>query len=132
MTGSTIASDTLTVTGTSLPTTDDTEVWLGRRNCTITAKTATEITCTLDGNMLAGDWKVIVRDANGQVPNGAGVTAEATVPVITTLTPNTDVPPLGGGVLQIDGKHFPKNSQELSYWANNDITVSVGGVDCPV
>ena len=30
----------MTVDGNSLPTTDDTEVWMGRRNCTITAKTA--------------------------------------------------------------------------------------------
>ena len=49
--------------------------------------------------MLAGDWKVIVRDANGQVPNGANVAAETISPEVTSLTPNSDVPPLGGGVL---------------------------------
>ena len=82
--------------------------------------------------MLAGDWEVIVRDANGQVPNGASVTAVTISPEVTSLTPNSDVPPLGGGVLQITGKHFPKNSQELSLWADNELSVSVGGEDCPV
>ena len=82
--------------------------------------------------MLAGDWEVIVRDANGQVPNGANVAAETISPEVTSLTPNSDVPPLGGGVLQITGKHFPKNSQEFSLWADNQLSVSVGGEDCSV
>ena len=64
----TLSGDTLTITGTNLPTTD-VKVRFANSECTgeITAS-ETEISCTLNYSAAAGSWSVQVSDLNGLTP----------------------------------------------------------------
>ena len=57
ITGQVLSGDTLTITGTNLPT-SDVGVKLANSQCDTVTATATQITCTLTTSAAAGSWDV--------------------------------------------------------------------------
>lgn len=111
---------TLTITGTSLPTTDDVKVRFANSECSSVTATDTEITCTLGTGAAAGSWNVKVSDANGLTPLHADVVAIDVALSVDTITPYTDLNQLGGDILTITGTGFDLVT------SSTDITFSDG------
>ena len=65
----------LTITGTSLPTSDDVKIRISNSECIDVTASDTEITCTLNVGAAAGSWDVQVSDANGLTPKQVDVVA---------------------------------------------------------
>jgi len=102
----------LTINGNYLPTTDFTVIF-GQTACTGGAATANQITCTLENDPVSGDWVPEVRTANGLVRLHSSVNAQNVAITATSITPNTNVNPMGGSTLTIAGSNFPVSLDTL-------------------
>jgi hypothetical protein len=67
ITSQTVSGTTVTVMGTSLPT-SNVKVSIANSVCGTVTASATEITCTLNAGAAAGSWDIKVSDANGYTP----------------------------------------------------------------
>ena len=95
-----------------MPTTDITVEFAGQKCATIATATATEITCNLTYAAKAGDHKVVLRDANGIIPQSGDVST-INVPLVVSSTSPTSLNPVGGDILTITGTGFPTNTAEV-------------------
>lgn len=103
----------ITITGTSLPTTDI-RVVLGNTECGTITASATEITCSLSVLPAAGSWNVEVYELNGLVPIASGVAKIDVSLVVTSINPSTGLNQLGGDELTISGTGFDTDMSKLN------------------
>lgn len=103
----------MTITGTSLPTTEELVIKLGPVLCNVISNTATSITCDLETSAVSGDWIVTVTSPNGLINNE--ITTSISIPVsVSSISPNTQVNYLGGDLLTITGDNFGFNASAVS------------------
>ena len=105
ITGQTLSGDTLTITGTNLPT-SDVAVGLANSQCGTVTATSGQITCTLTTPAAAGSWDVKVTDASGLIPVDASVAKINVGLTVTSISPSTDLNQLGGDILTLEGTGF--------------------------
>jgi len=106
ITGQSISGNTLTITGTNLPTTDI-RVRLANSECgTITSSSTTSITCTLSHGAAAGSWYVQLTDASGLAPISTAVSAINIALSISSVSPSTGLNQLGGDLITFTGTGF--------------------------
>ena len=104
----------LTISGTSLPTSDEVKVRFSNSECTDVTASETEITCTLDVGAAAGSWDAQVSDANGLTPKHVDVTAIDVALSVSSISPYTDLNQLGGDILTITGTGFDQVTSSTS------------------
>jgi hypothetical protein len=125
VTGQSLSGNTLTITGTDLPT-DLLDVKLGDVGCGPTTGTSTSITCNLLKGAAAGTYpKVEVISVDGVVP--LSFTA---MPISVTLqtigfSPNTNLSQDGGDVITIQGSGLPQriDQVDVTFSDNSKCTV---------
>lgn len=100
----------MTITGTSLPLAEDIEsVTMSKTDCFVNSSSEIEIVCTLENNLVHGDWVPEIRTVSG-----LSVVAPTVVPVsitgsIESVSPSLELNKAGGQVLLITGTHFPNS-----------------------
>jgi hypothetical protein len=77
------------------------------------ANSDTLIVCQLNDTAVSGDWTVIALTADGFLPSE--IDAPINVPiVVNSVTPNSDVNPLGGDTLVIAGTNFGYDTSSIN------------------
>lgn len=96
-----LSGTTLTITGTSLPTTDLQRVVFSNNDCVVSSSSSTEIVCEV--TTIAGtNWFAEVYDSYGKIPYDSSYTTGLDVSLtITSVSPNTDLNEYGGTLLTI-------------------------------
>ena len=113
ITGQSLSGDTLTITGTNLPT-DLMDVRLGDVGCGPTTGTATSITCTLTTGAAGGIYAgVEVLSADGLVPVDAAVGPITVGLVGLNIFPNTLLNQAGGDTITISGSGLPQKTEQM-------------------
>lgn len=80
-------------------------ITFGTVTCIASSLTTTQIVCDLETDAITGDWVVIVKSADGTIPDT--ISGEISIGAdVTSVSPNTDINSLGGGVLTIVGNNF--------------------------
>jgi hypothetical protein len=117
---------TLTITGTSLPSSIK-SVKFSNIDCTSVVVTAgTSLTCEVSA--VAGSWSPVITDEFGIIPVASGVPDVAINIVVSSVTPSTALNPYGGTILTIAGSYFPQSLTE-----GNAISLTFnGGSKCEV
>jgi hypothetical protein len=106
LSGSGSAGDTLTIGGTDFPTSIK-HVYFGQSKCSGETVSTTEIECTLEESVAAGEWLPEVTGFYGLIPVDANLANEDVAIVITSVSPNADLNLNGGTLLTIAGNYFP-------------------------
>ena len=82
------------------------------------------IVCQLNDTAVSGDWTVVILTADGFLPST--IDAPINVPiVVNSVTPNSDVNPLGGDRLVIAGTNFGYDTSSIN-------VTFADGTTCPV
>lgn len=107
-------TDTLTVTGTGLPTTvaGIQSLTFAQAPCEVSDPTnavldGTSITCTLTRQPVCGDHKPVLTTSLGSIPNNADLAAETVVCTLLSGIPDTTLNLLGQDNLTFTGTNFP-------------------------
>ena len=80
--------------------------------------------CQLNDTAVSGDWTVVILTADGFLPST--IDAPINVPiVVNSVTPNSDVNPLGGDRLVISGTNFGYDTSSIN-------VTFADGTTCPV
>ena len=80
--------------------------------------------CQLNDTAVSGDWTVVILTADGFLPST--IDAPINVPiVVNSVTPNSDVNPLGGDRLVIAGTNFGYDTSSIN-------VTFADGTTCPV
>ena len=111
----------LVLVGTSFPAQADiTSIEFAQSTCTISAISATSITCTLDHQETCGIWQPKLNARLGLIPLAAGFTKEETIDcTITSVAPTVDLNILGYDNLTFTGTNFPRTIE------GNSISISI-------
>ena len=103
----TVSGVDVSITGTSLPTSDLT-VEFGGATCSTVTSDGSSASCTLGHLPRGGDHLIELRDANGLVPISAS--AQTIVTTVTSVSPSTAVNQNGGDDITIVGTGFPNGA----------------------
>jgi len=117
----TAGTKTLNLVGTTFPAQADiTSIEFANSECTITAATATSITCTLANTETCGKWQPILNAKLGAIPLATALTKEETIDcTITQVAPTTELNILGFDKLTFTGTNFPRTI------SGNTVVISV-------
>lgn len=126
ITGQTLATQALTITGTALPTTDI-RIVLGNTECGNIVATDTQITCDLDVLPAAGSWNVELYDPSGLTPIETSVAKIDVVLVVSGVSPATGLNQLGGDLLTLSGTGFDTNTADTTVALSDGTTCTVTG-----
>jgi hypothetical protein len=82
------------------------------------------IVCQLNDTAVSGNWTVVILTANGFLPSS--INDQINVPiVISSVTPNVAINPLGGDILVISGANFGYDTSSINATFSD-------GTPCPV
>ena len=107
ITSQTVSGTTVTIDGTSLPTTNVSDIISGT-DCTVISISDTQLVCELQDPWTTGSWTIQMRDENGLIPLDTTVTPHVVPLDITGVSP-MNLEPAGGQLVTITGTNFPSS-----------------------